>query len=59
MISTAAGKGTKTAIKDITDALFYWGVPYVKSYGIAVQAMNWEMVSAKKKEIIKRILPGW
>ena len=54
VISTAAGKGTKTAIKDITDALFYWGVPYVKSYGIAVQAMNWEMVSAKKKEIIKK-----
>lgn len=54
VISTAAGAGAKKATKDITDALFYWGVPYVKSYGIAVQAMNWEMVSAKKKETIEK-----
>lgn len=49
VISTAAGAGTKTAIKDITNTLFYWGIPYMKSYGISVQAMNWEMVSEKKK----------
>lgn len=49
VISTAAGTGTKSAIKDITNTLFYWGVPYIKEYGIAVQAMNWEQVSDKKK----------
>lgn len=54
VISTAAGAGAKTAVKDITTALFYWGIPYVKSYGIAVQAMNWEMVSQKKKAKIKK-----
>lgn len=54
VISTAAGAGAKSAIKDITNALFYWGVPYVKGYGIAVQAMSWEMVSAKKKESIRK-----
>lgn len=54
VISTAAGRGAKTAVKDITTALFYWGIPYVKSYGIAVQAMNWEMVSQKKKAKIKK-----
>lgn len=54
VVSTAAGSGTKSAIKDITTMLFYWGVPYIKSYGIALQAMNWDMVSTKKKEKIEK-----
>ena len=54
VISTAAGSGMKTAIKDITNTLFYWGVPYVKEYGVAVQAMNWEQVSDEKKETIDK-----
>lgn len=54
VISTAAGTGAKTAIKDITNTLFYWGVPYVKSYGIAVQAMSWQDVSDKKKQQIDK-----
>ncbi len=49
IISTAAGIGTDSAIKDISDSLFYWGVPYIKKYGISVQAMNWDSVSEKKK----------
>ncbi len=52
VISTASGVGTKSAMKDISNALFYWGVPYRKEYGIAVQAMNWEQVAPKKKEKI-------
>ena len=52
VISTAAGKGTKSAIKDVSKTLFYWGVPYIKEYGISVQAMSWEQVSKKKKEKI-------
>lgn len=52
VMSTAAGKGTKSAIKDISKTLFYWGVPYIKEYGISVQAMSWEQVSKKKKEKI-------
>lgn len=54
VISTAAGNGMKSAIKDISNSLFYWGVPYIKEYGIAVQAMNWEQVSDKKKKRIKQ-----
>ena len=49
VVSTAAGRGAKSAIKDVTTALFYWGVPYIRAYGIAIQAMNWDMVSDKKK----------
>ena len=53
VISTAAGTGMKTAIKDISNTLFYWGVPYIREYGLAVQAMSWEQVSDKKKAKIK------
>ena len=52
VISTAAGAGTKSAMKDITTALFYWGVPYVKTYGISVQAACWEDVKENKKQKI-------
>lgn len=44
----------KSATKDIQNTLFYWGVPYIKEYGIAVQAMSWEQVSDKKKARIKQ-----
>lgn len=54
VISTSAGNGAKSAIKDISNALFYWGVPYIKGYAIAVQAMNWEQVSHNKKEKIQK-----
>lgn len=54
VVSTAAGTGTGSAIKDITTMLRYWGVPYIKTYGISVQAMSWEQVSEKKKEKIDK-----
>ena len=53
VISTAAGSGAKSATKDVATALQYWGVPYVKQYGIAVQAASWDQVSEKKKEKIE------
>lgn len=54
VISTSAGMGSKTAIKDITNTMLYWGVPWIKSYGISVQAMNWKDVSDKKKKKIEK-----
>lgn len=54
VVSVAAGTGMKSAIKDISTALFYWGVPCVKTYGAALQAANWEQVSEKKKEKLER-----
>lgn len=54
VISTAAGSGMKSATKDVQNTLFYWGVPYIKEYGIALQAMSWEQVSDKKKDRIKQ-----
>lgn len=60
VVSTAAGAGAKTAVRDIKTALFYWGIPYIKSYGAALQAMNWDMVSEEKKEKnISTLAPIW
>ena len=55
VVSTAAGAGAKSATKDISTALFYWGVPYIKKIGVALQAMNWDMVSEIKKEKLEKL----
>lgn len=52
IVSTAAGTGTKSAIKDVVDCLFYLGVPKIYKYGLAVQAMSWDGVASDKKEKI-------
>ena len=49
VVSTAAGVGTGSAIKDITTALGYWGISDITKYGVSIQAMNWDMVSEKNK----------
>lgn len=54
IVSTSAGSTTRSAMKDVEEALFYMGVPFIKKYGLAVQAMNWEGVSVAKKEKIEK-----
>ncbi len=54
VISTAAGSGAKSASKDITTSLFYWGIPWIKTYAVSVQAMRWNGVSSKKKVKIEK-----
>ena len=54
VVSTAAGSGAKKTVKGIKDALFYWGVPYILTYGICIQAMNWNGVGKKKKQKIEK-----
>ncbi len=54
IVSTSAGASTKSAMKDVEDALFYMGVPEIMKYGLAVQAMNWQGVSAEKKAKIEK-----
>ena len=54
IISASAGAANGGVIKTIRNSLFGWGVPCIKSYGIAVQAMNWEMVKDKKKAKIHK-----
>lgn len=52
VLSTTAGMGANQAIKPVARALFYWGIPFVKSYGVAVQAKSWDEVAPKKKDKI-------
>ena len=54
ILSSAAGMGTGSAIKDIKTALTYWGIPKIYSFGLAVQAMNWEQVPGEKKSVIEK-----
>lgn len=54
VISTAAGGGTKSAIRDVKDSLRFWGVGKVFTYGINVRAANWQGVSAPIKRRISR-----
>ena len=54
IVSTSAGASTRSALKDVQDALFYMGVPKILKYGLAVQAMNWQGVSAQKKAKIEK-----
>ena len=54
VISTAAGKGAKKAAGSVANALFYWGIPRIWTYGICVQAMNWDGISDRKKRKIEK-----
>ncbi len=54
VISTAAGAGMKGACKDITDSLFYWGVPRIYTIKSAVAATSWEKVNPEKKQKLEK-----
>lgn len=54
VISTTAGMGARRAIKPVKRALFYWGIPWIISYGVSVQACKWNDVSNRKKDMIKK-----
>ncbi|MGN0169486.1 MAG: flavodoxin family protein [Lachnospiraceae bacterium] len=54
VISTAAGAGAGKAAKLVANNLTNWGIPEVTCYGLSVNAMNWEMVSEKKKAKIEK-----
>ena len=54
IVSTSAGSSSKSAMKDVEDALFYLGVPSIIKYGIAVQAMSWDGIKSSRKEKIER-----
>lgn len=53
-ISTAAGAGMKSTNKDMADSLFFWGVPKIYKFGIAVAATSWKGVNEKKKSMIEK-----
>ena len=49
VISTAAGAGTKSTMKDVLDSMLFWGVGKTYKYGVNVAASDWKDVTNKKK----------
>ena len=56
-ITTAAGAGNRSALKDLKDSLTFWGVSKIYCYGKIVAADNYAAVSEKKKQEIAADLP--
>ena len=54
VISTAAGAGMKSAIKDVADSCFFWGIPRIYKYGKAVRAVSWEKVKPEMRRDIEK-----
>ncbi len=54
VISTAAGAGTKSTMKDMKDSLFFWGVAKNYEFGIPVAATSWEQINEKKLKKIDK-----
>ncbi|MGN0696022.1 MAG: flavodoxin family protein [Oscillospiraceae bacterium] len=54
VISTAAGSGAKKAAGSVANDLRHWCIPEVITYGVQVQAMNWEMVPDRIKHRIDK-----
>jgi len=54
-VSTAAGAGTRSTLKDMDDSLFFWGVAKRYKLGMNLAAVNWEGVRPSKKAAIDRV----
>lgn len=52
VIATASGAGMKSAIKDIADSCFFWGIPAIYKYAKAVMATDWDSVKPEMKKSI-------
>ncbi|MBQ9898195.1 MAG: NAD(P)H-dependent oxidoreductase [Ruminococcus sp.] len=52
VVATAAGAGMKSALKDMADSCFFWGIPQTYRLGMAVRAVNWEGVPEKRKQSV-------
>ena len=52
VVATAAGAGMKSALKDMADSTFFWGIPQTYKLGMAVRAVNWEGVPEKRKQSV-------
>lgn len=50
IISTAAGAGMKSTVKDIKDSMDFWGVARVYSLKASVAAANWNTVNDKTRK---------
>ena len=53
-ITTAAGAGVKSTLKDMMDSLFYMGYGKRYKFGLAIQAYDYDSMKDKKKKKIEK-----
>lgn len=53
-VATAAGAGMGSTIKDMSDSLFFWGIPKIYKLGFAVREVSYDSVSDKIKNNIDK-----
>ncbi|MGN1045385.1 MAG: flavodoxin family protein [Candidatus Methanomethylophilaceae archaeon] len=56
VISTAAGAGAGKAAKLVATNLRNWGIPYVRTFGIAVNATDWDTAPEKKRKRMEKAM---
>ncbi len=49
LISTAAGAGTRSTLRDLKDSMTFWGISRIYTFGKNVHASDWTLVKDKKK----------
>lgn len=56
LVTTAAGQGTKSALKDLSDNMFFWGISRVYKLDFIVHALkNQDVDDATRNEIKKKV----
>lgn len=54
LISTAAGAGTKSTLKDLKNSMDFWGVAKTYTFGRNTHAVDWNSVDEKRKLKFKK-----
>lgn len=54
LISTAAGAGTKSTLKDLKDSMTFWGISRIYTFGRNINASDWDTVDPKKKSKLRK-----
>lgn len=49
LISTAAGAGTRSALRDLKDSMTFWGIARIYTFGRNLHAGDWDTVDEQKK----------
>lgn len=56
LISTAAGSGTKSALKDLKDSMKYWGIARTYEFGENTYAKDWDSIGDKRQEYFGKVI---
>ncbi|MEN1761613.1 NAD(P)H-dependent oxidoreductase [Anoxynatronum sibiricum] len=54
LISTAAGAGTRSTIKDLKDSMNFWGIARTYAFGRNTHAVDWDSVDEKRKLLFRK-----